>query len=115
MRWRGWSTRQQTISQQVIRRLTNYLEVLGGSNFGVQSDNYPDWHNSIALVVLWDEEVYSVAPNIIKVLFIFDTNYGTHGVQSSTAYNHFSLLKSLEGALGLPCLNHACDGTMKVM
>jgi len=26
--------------------LTNYLEVVGGSNFGVQSDNYPDWHNN---------------------------------------------------------------------
>ena len=25
--------------------LTNYLEVIGGSNFGVQSDNDPDWHN----------------------------------------------------------------------
>jgi len=26
--------------------LTNYLEVVGGSNFGVQSDNNPDWHNA---------------------------------------------------------------------
>jgi len=26
--------------------LTNYLEVVGGSNFGVQSDNSPDWHNA---------------------------------------------------------------------
>jgi hypothetical protein len=26
--------------------LNNYLEVLGGSNFGVRSDNYPDWHNT---------------------------------------------------------------------
>ena len=25
--------------------LTNYLEVVGGSNFGVLADNYPDWHN----------------------------------------------------------------------
>jgi hypothetical protein len=25
--------------------LTNYLEVVGGSNFGVRSDDYPDWHN----------------------------------------------------------------------
>ena len=24
---------------------TNYLEVVGGSNFGVRSDNGPDWHN----------------------------------------------------------------------
>src|ERR1700754_1281185 len=26
--------------------LTNYLEIAGGSNFGVQSDNNPDWHNA---------------------------------------------------------------------
>ncbi len=25
--------------------LTNYLEVVGGSNFGVRSDNSPDWHD----------------------------------------------------------------------
>jgi len=25
--------------------LTNYLEVVGGSNFAVRSDNAPDWHN----------------------------------------------------------------------
>jgi phosphatidylinositol-3-phosphatase len=24
-------------------------------------------------------------------------------------------LKSLEGGLGLPCLNHACDSTVNVM
>ena len=26
--------------------LTNYLEIVGGSNFGVHTDNYPDWHNA---------------------------------------------------------------------
>ncbi len=25
--------------------LTNYLEIVGGSNFGVRSDNSPDWHS----------------------------------------------------------------------
>ena len=25
--------------------LTNYLEVVGGSNFGIRSDHAPDWHN----------------------------------------------------------------------
>ncbi len=25
--------------------LTNYLEIVGGSNFGIVNDNYPDWHN----------------------------------------------------------------------
>jgi phosphatidylinositol-3-phosphatase len=26
--------------------LTNYLEVVGGSNFGIVNDNSPDWHNT---------------------------------------------------------------------
>ncbi len=26
--------------------LTNYLEIVGGSNFGVHTDQYPDWHNA---------------------------------------------------------------------
>lgn len=26
---------------------TNYLEIVGGSNFGVRSDNAPDWHNKM--------------------------------------------------------------------
>jgi phosphatidylinositol-3-phosphatase len=68
-----------------------------------------------AIVVLWDENDYAIAPIINKVLVIVDTNYGSHGVQSAVPYNHFSLLKSVEGALGLPCLNHACDSTVNVM
>lgn len=29
--------------------LTNYLEVVGGSNFGILDDNSPDWHNGSCL------------------------------------------------------------------
>lgn len=68
-----------------------------------------------AIVVVWDENDYSVAPNTNQVLLIVDTNYGSYGQQSATAYNHFSLLKSIEGGLGLPCLNHACDSSVNVM
>ncbi len=68
-----------------------------------------------AIVVVWDENDYSTAPNTNQVLLIVDTSYGSHGVQSAAAYNHFSLTKSIEGALGLPCLNHACDSNVKVM
>lgn len=68
-----------------------------------------------AIVVLWDEDDYSVSPTVNKVLLIVDTNYGAHGLQSSASYNHFSLLKTLEGAFNLPCLNHACDANVNVM
>jgi hypothetical protein len=76
----------------------------------------PAWHDGRnAIVVLWDEDDYSVAPTTNKVLLIVDTNYGHHGVKDGNFYTHFSLLKSLEGGFGLPCLNHACDDSTSVM
>lgn len=76
----------------------------------------PAWHQGHnAIVILWDENDYSVAPITNRVPLIVVTNYGPQGVQSSTYYNHFSLLKTIEGGLGLPCLNHACDSDVKVM
>ena len=68
-----------------------------------------------AIVVVWDENDYSYAPNVNRVLLIVDTNYGHHGVTSSQFYTHFSLLKTIEAGFGLPCLNHACDADAKVM
>jgi hypothetical protein len=68
-----------------------------------------------AIVVVWDENDYSFVPNVNKVPAIVDTNFGPHGVSSSKRYSHFSLLKTIEGGLGLPCLNHACDEDVKVM
>ena len=68
-----------------------------------------------AIVILWDENDYSISPINNKVVTIIDKNYGRHGVQSATYYTHFSLLKSLEAGFGLPCLNHACDATTAVM
>jgi phosphatidylinositol-3-phosphatase len=76
----------------------------------------PAWsEGNNAIVVLWDENDYSLAPNTNHVVLIVDTNYGVNAVQSATHYNHFSLLKSLEAAIDLPCLNHACDGNVQVM
>jgi hypothetical protein len=76
----------------------------------------PVWENGrTAIVLLWDENDYSPAPTLNNVVFVVDTNYGPHGVQSNTYYNHFSLLKTIEGGFGLPCLNHACDSDVKVI
>ena len=64
-----------------------------------------------AIVVVWDENDYSVQPIINKVVAIVDTNYGVHERQSAQFYTHFSLLRTIEGGFGIPCLNHACDAT----
>jgi hypothetical protein len=76
----------------------------------------PAWEEGRnAIVLVWDENDYSNAPNTNQVVLIVDTNYGVHGVKSANFYTHFSLLKSLEAGFGLPCLNHACDESTKVM
>ncbi len=76
----------------------------------------PVWHTgNNAIVVLWDENDYSTAPETNQVPLIVDTSYGARGVVSTTRYNHFSLLKSLEAGFRLPCLNHACDAGVSVM
>jgi hypothetical protein len=68
-----------------------------------------------AIVVVWDENDYSLAPNNNQVVVIVDTSYGRHGTPSARRYTHFSLLKSMEAGLELPCLNHACDADVAVM
>jgi hypothetical protein len=78
--------------------------------------NSPAWREGRnAIVTLWDENDYSFVPNLNQVLVIVDTNYGPHGVHSSNFYTHFSLLRTLEGGFGVPCLNHACDESTKAM
>jgi phosphatidylinositol-3-phosphatase len=76
----------------------------------------PAWRfGNNAIIVVWDENDYSTAPNTNQVVLIVDTNYGVHGVQSAQRYTHFSLLRTLEAGFGLPCLNHACDASAGVM
>jgi hypothetical protein len=66
-----------------------------------------------AIVVVWDENDYSAINN--RVLVIVDTNKGDEGVHSARRYTHFSLLKTIQAGLGLPCLNHACDANVPLM
>ncbi len=87
-----------------IRRLVNSIK---------QSPAWKDGKS--AIVVVWDENDYATAPETNQVLLIVDKNFGPKGVQSQRYYNHFSLLKTVEGAFGLPCLNHACDADVRVM
>jgi phosphatidylinositol-3-phosphatase len=89
----------------------------------------PAWERgNNAIVIVWDENDYSgfATPqaagkpfpdqNTNRVVLTVETNnpFGQH-VASKTPYNSFSLLKSLEGAFRVPCLNHACDNDVNVM
>jgi Phosphoesterase family len=91
---------------------------LATNYFGVTSEQWRQGRN--AIVVTWDEDDFSdegqpgtgccgADPGGGHVATIVITNMGKHPVKDNTAYNHYSLLLSLEDAFGLPCLANACD------
>ena len=50
-----------------------------------------------------------------QIVLIAITNYGVRGVQDSRVQSHYSLLKTIEAAFGLPYLGHAADSTTKTL
>jgi len=77
----------------------------------------PAWHEgNNAIVIIWDENDYSIYPTTNKVPMIVVSNDERHrGRTSSRFYTAFSLLKTLEAGFGLPCLNNACDANVQVI
>lgn len=79
-----------------------------------------------AIVITWDEDDFSdegatgtgccgADPGGGHVVTIVITNHGPGHVTDNTAYNHYSLLRTMEEAFGLPCLAHACDSVVPTM
>jgi hypothetical protein len=89
----------------------------------------PVWREGTsAIIIVWDESDYSGVASPLPAgtlypiqlqnrvpLVVELNNPNALGVQSQQFYDSFSLLKSLEGAFGLHCLNHACDAGVEVM
>lgn len=97
--------RDSTLVQMGDRTVERLVDAIEGS---------PAWKSGHDVIIItWDENDSAVRPN--RVPFILITNYGVAGTASDVPYNHFSLLRTLESAFGLPCLNHACDADVKLM
>jgi phosphatidylinositol-3-phosphatase len=50
-----------------------------------------------------------------KVVFIAITNYGVRGVTDTRFQSHYSMLKTIEAAFGLPYVGHAADSTTNTL
>ena len=84
-------------------------------------------HGNNAIVITWDEDDFSdqgqpgtgccgANPGGGHVATIVIRNHGADGhIVDSNAYNHYSLLRTMEAAFRLPCLAHACDSVVPEM
>jgi phosphatidylinositol-3-phosphatase len=68
----------------------------------------PDWAHTL-LVVSFDEG--STNTNGGGRVFTMVARYGLAGLVSSTAHNHYGLLRTVEDIFGLPCLNVSCGAS----
>jgi hypothetical protein len=87
----------------------------------------PVWkHGNNAVVITWDEDDFSDSgqlgtgccgadPGGGHVVTIVITNHGDDHVVDNTAYNHYSLLRTMEDAFGLSHLAHAGDSAVPPM
>ncbi len=83
--------------------LTNYLEVVGGSNFGVLSDNNPDWHDFSCTPNLASGSVNTDSPASPSICPISGT-----GTDAATV-----AVDTTNETTGPPGLNNI-DGTMSI-
>jgi len=69
--------------------------------------NSSAWQQNGVLFIVWDEDEGSSSSNRIAALVI--ANKVRPGFQSAVAHNHYSLLRTIEDAWGLGCLNQTCN------
>jgi hypothetical protein len=64
-----------------------------------------------ALVIVWDEGTTNKGGGG-QVVAIVITNNGPRALKDNGAYTHYSLLGTIQAALGVPCLQNTCGATL---
>lgn len=63
------------------------------------------------LVITWDEGSSAIGGGGQVATLVISPLLTGSGMQSSVAHNHYSLLRTIELGLGLPCLANSCQAT----
>ncbi len=69
--------------------------------------NSPAWQEGGVIFIVWDESDGLVGRNQVPALVI--STAVPEGFQSNVAHDHYSLLRTIEDAWGLDCLNKSCS------
>ena len=95
--------------------MTNYLEIVGGSNFGVHTDNYPDWHNFNCLSNLVagtvSSEQSSAISNICPIAST-GTDAATPAVDTTNETTGPPGVNNIDGVLSIPAATNISAKTI---
>jgi phospholipase C len=94
--------------------LTNYLEITGGSNFGVHSDNYPDWHNAYCTTNLASGPVSTdnpTSPNICPI-YGTGTDAATPAIDTTNETSGPPGVNNIDGVQSIPAVSNTTGKTI---
>ncbi len=77
-------------------------------DFVPQITNSDAWQNGGVLFIVWDEGTSGLGGGGRVPLLVISKQVAK-GTTSAVAHNHYSLVRTIEDAWGLPCLNAACQ------
>jgi len=79
--------------------LKDFVPLIAGS---------PSFTDSL-LAITWDEGTSNVGGGGQVATLVISPLLSRSGMQSSLAHDHYSLLRTIEDGLGLPCLSNSCQ------
>jgi hypothetical protein len=100
----------QVMDNQLLRAGDQYVASIVAKITGAA-----EWANgNNAIVITWDEGNTNLGccdakPGGGQVATIVITSHGPRALTDNTPYNHYSLLRAIQLAFGLGCLQHTCD------
>jgi hypothetical protein len=98
--------------------LTNYLEVVGGSNFGIQNDHSPDWHDASCtpdiVTGTLDNEATTTLNGTICPISGKGTDAATSAVDTTneTSPPSVTLLNNIDGVKSISALSNVSGKTI---
>jgi len=72
-----------------------------------ENDNYDNPHAPQSYTGCCD--AVQGGGHVATIVIANHLRYGTHGLTDPTPYNHYALLRTVQAAFGLGCLQHTCD------
>lgn len=109
-------------NNKLVQTGDNYVQHL--VRLIMRSTTWTEGNN--AIVITWDENDNFDNPNspdsysgccdanpggghVVTIVIGNHVNYGSGGITDSAPYNHYALLRTIQAAFGLGCLQHTCD------
>ena len=87
--------------------LGKLVEKITSADFWARGNN--------AVAITYDEGDDNGGAGGGQVATVLGTSHGPRGVQDGTAYDHYSMLATLQQNYGLGCLRHSCDASVRTL